>query len=553
MRVAFAQIDPIVGAFEANVRKILEAYQRACDEQARFLLTPEMSVCGYPPHDLVERPEMFDRNESALEELQKATIGKKCALLVGHCARNPGESGRAAQNVVTVLENGKRVFRQAKTLLPTYDVFDESRYFEPAIETGVWTVDGVRVGLAICEDLWASDPAFERRLYRRDPVEAYKTCGVDLLLSCSASPYIWGKRERREQIHATIAKTLKAPLLYVNQVGATDEVLFDGGSFAVDAAGKLVGRLPLFETAFGVLEVDTGKTTWASKEASTDAPAEIDVLARGLVSGVREYFFRSGFKKAVLGLSGGIDSAVCAVIAAKALGPENVLGIAMPSQFSSSHSLADAEALARNLKIRFEVRPIKFSYSTLSRELKEGRGELAPIALENLQARLRGVTLMTLSNHDGSLVITTGNKSEMAVGYCTMYGDMCGAIAPLGDLLKTRVYELARHMNQIWGAPIPESSLTKEPSAELKPGQKDQDSLPPYSELDPVLEAYLEKQAPLAQIMAQTKAKWVPEILRRVEINEYKRRQAAPVLKVSPKAFGIGRRIPISKHWDTHA
>lgn len=553
MRVAFAQIDPVVGDFEANVRKIQEAYARACSAGARVLLTPEMSICGYPPHDLLERPEMFERNERAVNELLKATKGKKCALVVGHVSPNPGEVGRAAQNVASVLEDGRRVFRQAKTLLPTYDVFDESRYFEPAVETGVWTLDGWRVGLAICEDLWAADPAFARRLYRRDPVEAYKGCDIDLLISCSASPYIWGKRERREQIHASIARSLQAPLLYVNQVGATDEVLFDGGSFAVDATGRLAGRLSLFSAAFGVLELgdEGGTVRWEGDDAATAAPTEIDVLARGLVAGIRDYFSITGFKKAVLGLSGGIDSAVVATLAVKALGQANVLGVAMPSQFSSSHSLEDAEALARNLGMPFEVRPIKFAYSTLARELKERRGELAPLALENLQARLRGLALMTLSNHDGSLVLTTGNKSEMATGYCTLYGDMCGALAPLGDVLKTRVYELARHINQAWGPVIPERTITKAPSAELRPDQKDQDSLPPYEELDPVLEAYLEQQLSAADIVADfPKAKWIPEILRKIELNEYKRRQAAPVLKVSPKAFGIGRRIPIAKVWD---
>lgn len=558
MRVAVAQIDPVVGAFEANVRKIKEAYKRACSKRARLLLTPELGVCGYPPHDLVERPEMFDRNEKALEELRAATVGKDCALLVGHVGTTPSEFGRAAQNTVTVLENGRRVFRQAKSLLPTYDVFDESRYFEPAETIVPWSCDGKSVSVAICEDLWAADPAFGRRIYRRDPVDSYRKAKTDVLLSLSASPYIWGKRERREALHSDIAKSLGAPLVYVNQYGATDEVLFDGGSFAFGADGKFLGRLPLFRESFGILDLEAGKWESPSEEGREDeAPEEIEVLCRGLVTGIREYFLRTGFKKALLGLSGGIDSAVVAALAAKALGPESVLGVAMPSQYSSSHSLEDAEALARNLGVRFEVRPIKFLFSTASRELAERRGQLAPLALENLQARLRGLTLMTLSNHDGALVLTTGNKSELATGYCTLYGDMCGALAPLGDLLKTRVYELARHINASWGGVIPERCLTKAPSAELRPGQTDQDTLPPYEFLDQILEEYIEKrtsvqeiESRLSRVPGAPKGDWVREVLRKIEVNEYKRRQAAPVLKVSPKAFGIGRRIPIAKIWD---
>jgi NAD+ synthase (glutamine-hydrolysing) len=349
---------------------------------------------------------------------------------------------------------------------------------------------------------------------------------------------------------------LKAPLVYLNQVGATDEILFDGGSFAVNPQGELTGRLPFFKTSFGTLDVADGVQfeSPGAEGREDEAPPEIDLLYRGLVSGIREYFHRTGFKKAILGLSGGIDSAVVAALAVQALGAENILGVAMPSQFSSGHSLADAEALAKNLKIGFEVRPIKFLYSTSARELGERRGELAALALENLQSRLRGVTLMTLSNHDQSLVLTTGNKSELATGYCTLYGDMCGALAPLGDVLKTQVYELARYMNSILGNPIPQSTLTKAPSAELRPDQKDQDTLPPYAFLDAVLAAYLEEGRPIADIRAEfgkntISDAQITDILRRLELNEYKRRQAAPVLKVSNKAFGIGRRVPIAKIW----
>ncbi|MGK5087677.1 NAD+ synthase [Bdellovibrionota bacterium FG-2] len=564
MKIAIAQIDPVIGAFEANVKKIKEAYKRACSKQARLLLTPELAVCGYPPLDLIERPEIFERNEAAVEELLAVTRDQQCALVVGHVSKNPSDEGKPAQNVLTVLENGKRVFRQAKTLLPTYDVFDEARYFEPAKKNTLWECDGRRIAFAICEDLWGNDTAFGRKLYSRDPLEIYRKEHAELVISLSASPYVMEKSLRRETLHKDAARMLNAPLVYVNQVGATDEILFDGGSFALNADGALSGRLPFFKNSFGVIDIDfeSGACVWESPEASAredERPLELEIFGRALVTGIREYFLRTGFKTAILGLSGGIDSAVVAVLAAKALGPQNVLGLAMPSQVSSGHSLEDAEALAKNLGIRFEVRPIKFLFSAMSREIAEPRGGvLAPIALENLQTRLRGVILMTLANHYSALTLTTGNKSEIAMGYCTLYGDMAGALAPIGDLLKTRVYELAHHLNGVYGNPIPNRSITKAPSAELRPNQTDQDTLPPYEFLDEVLLDYIEKGMAVSEIESKMgqKAKsqkqgWVSEVLRTVERNEYKRRQAAPVLKVSSKAFGVGRRVPISKHWET--
>ncbi len=564
MRIAFAQIDPVVGAFEANARKIGEAYARACEAGVDLLITPELSVFGYPPHDLVDRPEIFERNEAAIEGLCALTLGKSTALVVGAVARNPAPQGRAAQNVVVALHDGKRVFTQAKTLLPTYDVFDEARYFEPATESHAWEFRGKKIGVAICEDLWGHDPSLGsalqsstgHKLYGRDPADSIAKLGIDFLFSLSASPFVTGKRAHREELHGAVAKRLGVPLLYVNQTGATDEILFDGGSFAVDSSGKLLGRLPFFQTAFGIFDVTKLEWEGPASEREDQAPADMDILSRALVSGIREYFVRTGFKTAILGLSGGIDSAVVATLAVQALGAKHVLGVAMPSQHSSTHSLEDAELLARNLGMPFEVRPIKFLNSTAVRELSEGRGTLAPIALENLQARMRGLFLMTLSNHYSALVLTTGNKSELATGYCTLYGDMAGAIAPLGDLLKTQVFALARHLNATFGNPIPERTLTKPPSAELRPDQKDEDSLPPYDVLDELLEAYLEKATPVAELEKRFSARvpgkpdWVGEILRLIEINEYKRRQAAPVLKVSPKAFGIGRRLPIAKVWD---
>ncbi len=559
MRIAVAQIDPVVGAFEANVKKIKEAYERACSLRARLLLTPELGICGYPPHDLVERPEMFEKNDRAVAELMALTRGQPCALAVGHIVQTPSETGRLAQNVVTILEGGKCVFRQAKTLLPTFDVFDEARYFEPADEIRLWDCDGTPVAIAICEDLWAGDPALGRRIYVADPVERYRELGAKLIVSLSASPYEWNKRIRREKIHAEIAKSLGVPLVYVNQVGANDEILFDGSSFAVGPDGGVLGRLPIFKPSFGLLELGIGKGRWEFPDPvdrEDEPPVEIEVLARGLVSGIRDYFARTGFKIGVLGLSGGIDSAVVAALAAKAIGPANLLGVAMPSQYSSGHSLEDAETLARSLGMGFEVHPIKFMFATTHRELAEKRGGLAPIAQENLQSRLRGLVLMTLSNHYNALVLTTGNKSEIAMGYCTLYGDMCGALGPIGDLFKTRVYELARYLNSTWGGPIPERSITKPPSAELRPNQTDQDTLPPYEVLDALLEDYVERRVSVLELERKyaanapgREAGWVRDTLKRLELNEFKRRQSAPVLKVSSKAFGIGRRLPIAKTW----
>jgi NAD+ synthetase len=448
------------------------------------------------------------------------------------------------------------VFSQAKSLLPSYDVFDECRYFEPASEIHLWSCDGQQVAIGICEDLWGELLEKDWLLYSKKPIETYRKLGATLLLSLSASPYEHDKRVRRENLHSEIARDLGIPLVYVNQVGATDEILFDGGSFAVNSMGEVLGRLPFFKKSWGLIDIFSEKEKFvfpSAQEREDTPPTDLEVLCRGLVIGIQDYFKKTGFKTAVIGLSGGIDSAVVATLAVRALGAENVLGVAMPSQFSSSHSLADAEALAKSLGCRFEVKPIKFLYSTASRELSEGRGGLTELAKENLQARLRGMILMALSNHYSSLVLSTGNKSELAMGYCTLYGDMVGALAPIGDLYKTQVYELAHEMNRLWNHPIPARSITKAPSAELRPNQTDQDTLPPYDILDMLLYHYLEKAESISSLKERFSSQlidrpdWVSETLRQVVINEYKRRQAAPILKVSSKAFGIGRRFPVAK------
>ena len=552
MKITLAQLNPVVGAFEENVKKIKDAYEIACRDQARLLLTPELVLCGYPHYDWIERPEFLEQNLKALDDVLQLTHQNRCAIALGHVQPWESTRGKPAQNVVSLLENGQVVFRQAKSLLPTYDVFDEERYFEPSHAIQGFDLGGVRTAFAICEDLWGEDRSLSsRQHYSRDPLSQYEALGTQCLFSLSASPYEWGKRERRENVHQEVVKRLGVPLVYVNQVGATDEVLFDGSSFCMDAQGQLLARLPAFESC-----VRTVTLSSASSAGIAD-PDAWSVLTQGLIVGIRDYFHRTGFKKAIVGLSGGIDSAVVAVLAVQALGAQNVLGVAMPSQYSSSHSLEDAESLAKNLQIPFQVKPIKFLNSTAMRELGELRGGvLSAVALENLQSRLRGMILMTLSNHDSALVLTTGNKSEIAMGYCTLYGDMNGALGPIGDLYKTQVYDLARHLNQVLGGVIPERTLTKAPSAELRPNQTDQDSLPPYEVLDSFLKKFIEKNLSIEDLQLQFSGllpeqgrNSVLDLVHRFHVNEYKRKQAPPLLRVSSKAFGLGRRVPIAKKW----
>ncbi len=550
MRIAVAQINPVVGDFEGNFKKVSQAFERACQAGVDLVLTPELSLLGYPAHDLMDRPEVFSNCEALLNRLEKLSTGKKTALLVGYAEKNTKPFGRGAKNSIAIFQNGKRVFSQTKVLLPTYDVFDEARYFEPGDDPQVWIAPtGKRVAIAICEDLWSRDTVHGRRLYNREPGVILKRQDPEILISISASPYEYGKRSNRESLHQAWAKEMGVPFVYINQTGATDEVMFDGSSFASTKTGEFAGRLKSFQPAFGVFDTETQAWEPGSELGAPDE-SEMDRLVDGLIDGIRSYFTRTGFKKAVLGLSGGVDSALVGALAVQALGRENVRGVAMPSQYSSSHSLEDAEILARNLGIAFEVRPIKFIFSTLARDFNQGSDlKLTGLAEENLQSRLRGLILMSISNSDGSLVLTTGNKSEIAMGYCTLYGDMCGALAPIGDLYKTRVYDVCQVVNARFGSPIPERTLTKAPSAELRPDQKDQDTLPPYADLDRVLEAYIERFDSVEDLVTREGA-WVRDILRKLEMNEYKRRQGAPALKISSRAFGLGRRVPLAKRWD---
>ena len=557
MRIAVAQFDPTVGDFAGNLHALQSHYEWACSTQAHLLLSPELSLVGYLPLDLLDRPEIFSRSAAALERVRTWTLGRETAIAVGWVRENPTARGRAAENAISVVRDGKVEFTQIKTLLPTYDVFDEARYFEPARAQEIWIAPtGERIVFAICEDLWGEDPNQKRMIYGVNPVERYAELNGDLLISMSASPYEFAKRSHREGLHGTIARKLGLPLLYLNQVGGTDEILYDGGTFALAADGSVRARLPVFREARATFDFSAGTLTHERTEILPGALAPppvtpggssnedpLDTLLDGLTVGIRDYFRKTGFTRAILGLSGGIDSALVAALAARALGPANVLGIAMPSIYSSGHSLADAESLAQNLGIRFEVQPIKFLFSNALRELSRNGKPPAGIAEENLQSRLRGLILMTRSNEENALVLSTGNKSELAVGYCTLYGDMCGALAPIGDLLKTRVYALSRRLNERFGECIPDSTLTKAPSAELKPDQVDQDSLPPYAELDAFLERYLERAEPVADL--RRSFAFTDDILRKLEFSEYKRRQAAPALK--DVAESVRRRSPRSR------
>ncbi len=544
MKIALAQVSPIVGDETGNALKIKEAYRAACRQGARVLITPEMALCGYPLLDWIERPEVFEAGARALEDLRRETQWQTCALIVGRAAPHLQDLSRRPQNMATILEGGKIVFQQAKTLLPDYDVFDESRYFDPAEKIQLWECEGRRIAIAICEDLWGRHEAFQKRFYHRcDPQESYRKQGAQAVFSLSASPYDREKRALRHRVHGDVARALNAPVTYVNAVGATDELLFDGESFMMNAQGGLIAELPRFEEALRVSD-DQGEELHSTVHSEGERGG---ALEKGLILGIQEYFKRTGFKKAVLGLSGGIDSAVVAVLCAKALGAKNVHAVAMPGPFSSPQSLEDAEFLAKKWGIIFEIKPIKFSFSVLDREWIEGASLAGDeLARENLQSRLRGMTLMTLANRLGALVINTGNKSELATGYCTVHGDLIGALSPLGDLYKTQVYELAHWMNATGNA-IPARSVERCPTAELRANQKDQDSLPPYDLLDRVLELYFEGNLSIAEIETKVPQDWVRGLLVNVARNEYKRRQAPPVLRVSRRAFGIGRRVPIAK------
>jgi NAD+ synthase (glutamine-hydrolysing) len=547
MRIALAQINPTVGDLSGNVDRMASAAREAAGRGAELVVFPELSVTGYPPRDLVEKPSFVERSEKELERLAHETADLDLSVICGYVSRTESESGKRVFNRAAVLEHGEVVFRQAKMLLPTYDVFDEARYFRPGEREFLCTVRNKQVALTICEDAWNDRRFWKQRLYQRDPVEELFEAGGEILICINASPYNMGKREIRRGIYRAAARRYKRPVVYVNQVGGNDQLVFDGSSFAMSGAGEVIASARSFEE--DLVMVDTEAGTGDRHEDFTD---ECEAAYQALVLGTRDYIRKCGFSKVLIGLSGGIDSSLVASIAVEAVGRENVTGVGMPGPYSSDHSVSDARTMAEKLGIRFEMVPIGEVYGQFIQELSPLFRDPAPgVTEENLQSRLRGVTLMALSNKTGALVLTTGNKSELAVGYCTLYGDMCGGLAVISDVPKTMVYSLSRIANQRSGGAIPETVFTKAPSAELRPDQRDSDSLPEYEVLDRILEAYVEHYRTPRQIADDLKLSidLVTEIVNKVDRNEYKRQQAAPGLKVTTKAFGIGRRFPIAQRY----
>ncbi len=553
MKIALAQINPTVGDFTGNTRKILEYAARAAEQEVGLVVFPELAVCGYPPADFLEKTAFVERAVRAVEEIAAWTSEPgRPALLVGSVMPAASHVGKRVSNVAVLLSGGKTVFVQQKMLLPFYDVFDEQRYFEPATSQCLTFVGDQPVAITICEDAWNDKDFWPRQLYPIDPVNALMqqwradATRLDrhprLILNISASPFSQGKPAVRQRMLAAIAQRHRAFVLLVNQVGGNDGLVFDGSSLLLDPTGAVVARAGCFTEDLVVFDLV------ATTEA---APAPCDEIAevwQALVLGTRDYVRKCGFTKVLIGLSGGIDSALVAAIAVEALGAENVVGIGMPSEYSSLGSIDDARKLAHNLGIRFELLPIHDVFAQFQKVLEPlFAGTPFGLAEENLQSRIRGSLLMAMSNKFGALVLTTGNKSEMSVGYCTLYGDMVGALAVIGDVYKTRVYQLAHYANRS-AEIIPRNTIEKPPSAELRPDQRDTDSLPPYEVLDPILMEYVEHFLSAEQIARQQNLDLtlVRSVLKLVEQSEYKRQQAAPVLKVTQKSFGIGRRFPIA-------
>ena len=543
MKIALAQFNPVVGDISGNTAKMAELVARAAEAGADLVVFSELSVIGYPPRDLLRKESFIADNVAAVESL--AGRCTSVAALVGFAHPMPQSPGRGLQNAAALLADGKVRQVYAKTLLPTYDVFDETRYFEPAEKCGCFELAGVRIGLSICEDLWDA-AALGKELYGRDPIAMLARDGAQVIVNMAASPYELGKVKRREDLLRRQAVRTALPIAYVNQVGGNDELIFDGGSCMYSAGGEVIGRCGSFAEDLLVVDTSVGG---ARCEPLGEPMAR---LSAALKLGLRDYVRKCGFSSVVLGLSGGIDSAVVATLAADALGAENVHALAMPSRYSSGHSFNDAERLAGNLGIHFASAPIEKIHIAFEKALNGVlEGDRGEVAAENVQARIRGCLVMAMSNAMGHLPLATGNKSELATGYCTLYGDMCGGLAPIGDVLKTLAYRLAEQLNaEAPGGRIPESIITKPPSAELKPGQVDQDKLPPYDLLDAILAQYIELDKTAEQIIAEGFAPGVVRrVVRMVDAAEYKRRQAPPALKVTPAAFGTGRRMPIAQNY----
>jgi len=548
MRIGLAQINTIVGDLAGNRRKILDAYRALVAQGAELVVYPELVVCGYPPRDL-----LFKRRFVPDVETSLATIAAEICdvpALIGTVVANPAPTGRRSFNAAALCHRGQVGQIARKCLLPTYDVFDEDRYFEPSPTPPlVITLGGHKVGLTICEDIWTHPQLAPRNLYHTDPLKALETQHLDLMVNLSASPWHAGKNLMRRQLVTDAAIQLGCPVVYVNAIGGNDELVFDGRSLVSDAQGNLTAGLAAFAEELRVVEVACGRGTPTPRHpALSPSFAEEDMadIYNALVLGLRDYAQKSGFKKALVALSGGIDSALVAVLAAEAFGPANVIGVSLPSAISSQHSRDDARILAEKLGVRFETIAISDAVAAAETALGPVFTGLKPdVTEENIQARVRGVLMMALSNKFGALLLTTGNKSEVAVGYCTLYGDMCGGLAVISDVFKTQVYSLCRWINRE-RVIIPVNTIEKPPSAELRPGQVDQDSLPPYDVLDALLKGYVEEGLSRRDLVEQGFAEpVVNDIARKVDLNEYKRKQMAPGIKITPLAFGVGRRIPI--------
>ena len=539
MKITIAQLNYHVGDFSGNLEKMKNAVEIAKNERSDLICFAELATCGYPPRDFLNFADFIHKADECVQELAKCAID--IGILLGSPTRNPVPEGKDLYNSGYFLENGKISFIQHKALLPTYDVFDEYRYFQPADYFSTFMFKGVRIALTICEDMW--NVGNENPLYTICPMDELMKEKPDLMINLSASPFAYDHAPERIHVLRTNVLRYQLPLFYVNQVGAQTELIFDGGSLVFSENGKIYDELPFFETCIRTYSLDEVKANKENNEISKD---KYPLIHDALILGLKDYFGKVGLSKAILGLSGGIDSAVTAVLATRALGKENVSVLLMPSEFSSDHSIEDARILAENLGISYTLFPINDLYNSWLKNLDPHfKGLPFGLAEENLQARIRGTLLMAFSNKFGPILLNTSNKSEMAVGYGTLYGDMCGGLSVIGDVYKTEVYELAAYMNKD-EVVIPINTLTKPPSAELRPNQKDADSLPDYAVLDKILYLYIEKnQGPNEIISAGFDAALVSRILRLVNINEFKRHQTAPVLRISPKAFGMGRRMPI--------
>ncbi|WP_067763907.1 NAD+ synthase [Nostoc sp. NIES-3756] len=554
MKIAIAQINPIIGDLSGNAQKILEMAQQAVAKGARLLLTPELSLCGYPPRDLLLNPSFLEAMTVTLHQLAK-DLPENLAALVGtvdvnHRATTTG--GKPLFNSIALLENGKVKQYFHKRLLPTYDVFDEQRYFEAGKEPNHFVLDNLKIGVTICEDLWNDEEFWGKRTYIANPIADLAILGVDFIVNLSASPYTVGKQSSREAMLKHSAVRFQQPVIYTNQVGGNDDLLFDGRSFALNRQGEVVCRANGFVTDLITVEFDEIQRDFRFSLVAPEYESEDEEIWHALVLGVKDYAQKCRFSKVVLGLSGGIDSALVATIATAALGKENVLGVLMPSPYSSDHSISDALALADNLGIKTQILPIGELMQSFDNSLAGlFAGTEFGLAEENIQSRIRGNLLMAIANKFGYLLLSTGNKSEMAVGYCTLYGDMNGGLAVIADVPKTRVYSLCKWLNSHQSPVIPENILTKAPSAELKPGQVDQDSLPPYEILDDILQRLIHEHQSVGQIVAAGHDQIVVDrVIQMLARAEFKRRQAPPGLKITDRAFGTGWRMPIASNWN---